>query len=438
MLRRLLRVQERLLQHSQGSSSNTVLRAADGKGRITSTKEKLERWRRHFEQVTNVVSEVTEATLSMIPVCVHGEDLEVSDEVLIQEPSEDEVREAILQLKNNKAPGDDGITAELLKLGGETIVEEMTRIAVSIWRSERIPEDWLMQITIPVYKKGAHDICDNFRGIALLSVPGKVLCRIIYNGLKERAELMLRENQRGFQEGRGCVDQVYNLRVLMEKAREFHSPLYLCFIDLKKAYDSVNREALWATLRKRYGIPSKLVHILASLHEGTKGVVRAYGKVSDEFPIMNGIRQGDILAPTLFNLFFDAVIDMAVSKHPGHGVKMWFNTDAMLVGSRKKMKECVMIQDLEYADDMCLISDNMDELEMMLQDMNESCSEMGLTISTKKSKIMAVLPSLGADNPQQLPRPVQIQLLSDPVSVVSDFEYLGSIITSDCNNGQRN
>ena len=219
----------------------------------------------------------------------------------------------------------------------------------------------------------------------------------------------------------------------MEKAREFHSPLYLCFIDLKKAYDSVNRDALWATLRKRYGIPSKLVHILGSLHEGTKGVVRAYGKVSDEFPIMNGVRQGDILAPTLFNLFFDAVIDMAVSKHPGHGAKMWFNTDAVLVGSRKKMKECVMIQDLEYADDMCLISDNMDELEMMLQDMNESCSEMGLTISTKKSKIMAVLFSLRADNPQQLPQPVQIQLLSDPVSVVSDFQYLGSIITSDCN-----
>ena len=207
----------------------------------------------------------------------------------------------------------------------------------------------------------------------------------------------------------------------------------MCFIDLKKAYDSVNHEALWVTLRKRYGIPSKLVHILGSLHEGTKGVVRAYGKVSDDFAIMNGVRQGDIFSPTLFNLFFDAVIDMALSKHPGRGVKMWLNTDAVLVASRKKMKECVMIQYLQYTDDTCLISDNMDELEMMLQDMNESCSEMGLTISTKKTKTMAVLPSLGADNPQQLPRPVQIQLLSDAVSVVSDFEYLGSIITSDCN-----
>ena len=73
----------RRLQSSQGSSSNTVLRPADVKCRITSTKEKLERWQQHFEQVTNVVSEVTEPTLSMIPICEHGEDIKVSDEVLI-------------------------------------------------------------------------------------------------------------------------------------------------------------------------------------------------------------------------------------------------------------------------------------------------------------------------------------------------------------------
>ena len=87
---------------------------------------------------------------------------------------------------------------------------------------------------------------------------------------------------------------------------------------------------------ERDGIPSKLVHILGSLHEGPKGVIRAYGKVSNDFPIMNGVQQHDILAPNLFNLFFDAVIDIAVLKHPGIGVKMWFNTDAVLVRSRKK------------------------------------------------------------------------------------------------------
>ena len=88
-----------------------------------------------------MATEVSEATLSRIPVCQHSEDLEASDEVLIWVPSEDEVREAIVQLKNDKAPGNDGITAELLKLGGETIVEEMTRIVGRIWQTERIQSD---------------------------------------------------------------------------------------------------------------------------------------------------------------------------------------------------------------------------------------------------------------------------------------------------------
>ena len=97
----------------------------------------------------------------------------------------------------------------------------------------------LLWIRIKMHSR--HDICDNFRGIAMLSVPGKILCRIIYNRLKVRAELMLRENQCGFREGRGCVDQYYTIRMLMEKARGFHCPLYLCFIDLKKTYDSCSQ-----------------------------------------------------------------------------------------------------------------------------------------------------------------------------------------------------
>ena len=80
---------------------------------------------------------------------------------------------------------------------------------------------------------------------------------------------------------------------------------------MKKAYDSVNREALWVALERRYGLPMKILNILKALHRDTSGAVRAYGKVSKEFAIGNGVRQGDVLAPTLFNLFFDAVVSMA-------------------------------------------------------------------------------------------------------------------------------
>ena len=76
----------------------------------------------------------------------------------------------------------------------------------------------------------------------------------------------------------------------------------ICFVDMKKGYDSVNREALWVALGRRYGLPMKILNILKALQKDTSGAVRAYGKVSKEFAIGNGVRQGDVLAPTLFNL----------------------------------------------------------------------------------------------------------------------------------------
>ena len=189
------------------------------------------------------------------------------DESLCCEPREDEICAAIKLLKNGKAPGVDKITAELLKLGEETVVQWLTQLAViSIWQSESVPEDCVKQLTIPLHKKGAHDHCDNFRGIALLSIPGKVFCRVIQKRLAERGNQLLRESQCGFRKGRGCIDQVFSLRVLAEKAREYNTTLYLCFVDLRKAYDSVSRDALWVVLQKRYQVPGKLLRILKAPH----------------------------------------------------------------------------------------------------------------------------------------------------------------------------
>ena len=174
-------------------------------------------------------------------------------------------------MKKGRPPGGDEITAELLKLGGEVVVQWLVSLASSVWESEKIPEDWVKQLTIPLHKKGSYQECDNYRGIALLSVPGKVFCRVIQRRLAERAEQQLRESQCGFWKGRGCIDQIFAIRVLAEKAREFNTPLFLLFVDLRKAYDSVNREALWMVLRRKYHLPEKVIRILQALHRGKKG-----------------------------------------------------------------------------------------------------------------------------------------------------------------------
>ena len=100
-------------------------------------------------------------------------------EELACEPTDEEVRAALIQLKNGKCPREDFITTELLKLGGETTVRWLVALSQSIWRAEEMPEDWRCQIIIPLHKKGATDVCNNYRGIALLSVPSKVIYKII-------------------------------------------------------------------------------------------------------------------------------------------------------------------------------------------------------------------------------------------------------------------
>ena len=82
--------------------------------------------------------------------------------------------------------------------------------------------------------------------------------------------------------------------------------------------------------------------------------MRAYGRVSEEFDISTGVRQGGVLAPTLFNLLFDAIIATAPAQHPHCGVKILYSLGDELVGSRTKTRGNVLIQDLEYADDMAL------------------------------------------------------------------------------------
>ena len=100
-------------------------------------------------------------------------------------------------------------------------------------------------IIIPIHKKGDRKECGNSRGISLLSVPGKVLTRVILNRIGKIIDERLRENQCGFRPGRGCSDQILTLRQLTEKNREFGRDIYISFIDFSQAYDSVWREGMW-------------------------------------------------------------------------------------------------------------------------------------------------------------------------------------------------
>ena len=151
---------------------------------------RLERWWEHFTQVSNV--EVDEKVLStVLKTAPVSSPSAATNDHLLSVPCESEIRTALKMMKNGRAPGADDISAELLKLGGEKVVQWLTHLARIVWEKEKVPEDWVKQLTIPLHKKGPFHDCDNFRGIALFSVPGKVLCKVTQERVADRVEKML-------------------------------------------------------------------------------------------------------------------------------------------------------------------------------------------------------------------------------------------------------
>ena len=173
----------RLLGKQVSKASVTPLMGRDG-STLIGDEEKLQRWAEHFSSVVNCESVVSEVVLEALPVVevpqLGDSDMSFDDDELCLPLSEEEIYVAVSQLKNGRAPGQDSISAEMLKY-----------LFDLIWSTESIPSDWKRQTIIPLHKKGSRSTCDNYRGIALLSTPSKVFSKAILNRLKPRVETLL-------------------------------------------------------------------------------------------------------------------------------------------------------------------------------------------------------------------------------------------------------
>src|ERR1700761_6144633 len=151
----------------------------------------------------------------------------------------------------------------------------------------------------PIPKKGDLAKCTNYRTISLVSHASKVLLKVILSRIQHTTKQELPDEQAGFRPGRGTRDQITNLRVLMAKLLEHNQPLYMCFIDFQKAFDSVQHEKLWWAMLDM-GYPPHLVNLLANLYKSQRASVRIAGVMSEWFSIRKGVRQGFVLSPYLF------------------------------------------------------------------------------------------------------------------------------------------
>ena len=192
-------------------------------------------------------------------------------------------------LSSGKDPGSDAIPAEIYIAGGLPVAEKLTELFHIMWRKEAIPQEFKDATIIHLFKrKGNPQVCDNHRGISLLSVAGKILVRVLLNRLNEHLEQsgLLLESQCGFRKDRGTIDMIFTARQLQEKCEEQNVDLYMTFVDLTKAFDTVSREGLWKIMAK-FGCPAKFIATVRQFHDGMLARVQNDAEFSDQFLVTN-------------------------------------------------------------------------------------------------------------------------------------------------------
>ena len=147
-----------------------------------------------------------------------------------------EVKRSLKSLKNDKAPGCDNIPPEAWKEGGMVSAKVLHAFL------NKICQDWKVGLLVNFPKKGDLCLCKTYRGIMLLAVASKVLCKIILERMKDALDGRLRDEQAGFRKERSCCVQIATLGIIVKQTLEWNTGLYMVFLDFEKAFDSIDRE----------------------------------------------------------------------------------------------------------------------------------------------------------------------------------------------------
>ena len=192
----------------------------------------------------------------------------------------------------------------------------------------------------------------------------------------------------------------------------------MCFIDLQKAYDTVDRTLLWQVLT-RIGVPPQMIAVIQQFHDGMRTCVRPDdGVCSDWFEVKQGLRQGCVLPPLLFNIFFAAVLNVVLAE------LVHMKEPSTSMGPEPAMDYVRRaVWGMLYADDACIVSRSPQGLAKMMEVIVEVCRAFALTVSAKKTETMCMPP------PRTPPTMVQIEAAGQTYKQVQSFTYLGGAVT---------
>ena len=355
----------------------------------------MREWEKHFKEALGGVAEKKEITQ-------RKKRSKKGEEGINQE----EVNMEIKRLKKGKAAGLDGIRNEAWKEGGEKISIKVGRVIKRVWEGDGFPEKWRVGVVVPIWKRGDRKETANHRGVTLTSTGYKMYANILNKRLVKDLDEKggWSRSQAGFRKGRGTVENIKILKHVIGKGMKKKERVYALFVDLKAAFDRLDRKILWEMMRKRK-INEDLIQRVEEIYEETRCVVKIGEEVSKEFWVEKGVRQGCPLSPTLFNIYL-ADIEEELKKGRG-GVK---------IGNDR-------VWSIEYADDIVLVADGEDGLRDMIRRFKKYLEEKKLEISTEKSKVM-VFKNKGGREKERF-----WWWGKDRLEEVKKYKYLGYMMT---------
>ena len=294
-----------------------------------------------------------------------------SDDYLNRNLNREELLKAINSAKDKKAFGVDELPNEVLK--APKLFDLLFSLLNVCFEHSIIPSTWFKSIITPIPKSPKDDpkIPLNYRGISLLSTVYKLYSSVLNNRLVNFLEQnnKLEEEQNGFRKGRACLDHIYTVTTVVRNRLKLRKHTFGCFIDFQKAFDLLDHKLLKYKLHQN-GVNGKFYNAISSLYRQPVACVKVNEYFTEWFATPSGVKQGDILSPTLFAIFI--------------------NDLAREVKQLEKGVQCgyVSVDILLYADDIILLSENEDDLQKMLTCVNEWCKKWKMCINQKKTQVM--------------------------------------------------
>ena len=299
---------------------------------------------------------------------------ESNENGLLDHPvSQKELDEASLCLKPGKSVGVDNLSNEMISCLVKTFPRVLLKLFNLVISSSTILPDWSVSFIVPIHKEGDKSDPTNYRGISLLSCLGKLFFSILNNRLLEfvMKNNILSDNQLGFRKGNRTSDAHIILQNLIDKyCHKMNKKIFSCFIDFSKAFDSVPRGILLGKLLD-IGIKGRIFNIIRNIYSNDKACVKINQSCTDCFKTNQGVRQGCILSPLLFNIFL-----AQLAKDLNN-----LDNNNLLIGD-------IGINSIFWADDIILLAKDEKKLEELIDATTDFSNLNKLSINIKKTKCL--------------------------------------------------